>query len=42
VHLDLSGITQKVVDQLGIQPISMAMVHGANSQRLSPVCMVDF
>lgn len=37
-----SVITQTVVDRLGIQPISMVMVHGVGSSELSPVFLVDF
>lgn len=34
-------ITQKVVDQLGLSPISMAQVTDANSTRICPVYLVD-
>ena len=37
-----SVVTQKVIDQLGIQPISMAEVQDANQKKLSPVYRVDF
>ena len=37
-----SVITQAVVDNLGIEPITMTMVHGVGSEELSPVFLVDF
>jgi hypothetical protein len=37
-----SVITQRIVDELAIQPISMAVVHGVSGPELSPVYLVDF
>jgi hypothetical protein len=37
-----SVITQGIVDQLGISPVGMVMVHGVNGQEISPVYLVDF
>jgi hypothetical protein len=37
-----SVITRAVVDELGIQPISMTVVHGVASQKITPVYLVDF
>jgi hypothetical protein len=37
-----SVITQSVVDALGIQPITMTMVHGVHGTEISPVYLVDF
>jgi hypothetical protein len=37
-----SVITQAVVDQLAIQPITMTMVHGVDSQKITPVYLVEF
>jgi hypothetical protein len=37
-----SAITQTVVDELGIQPIAMTVVHGVHGPETSPVYLVDF
>lgn len=37
-----SVITQAVVTQLGLQPITMSVVHHAGGMALSPVYLVDF
>lgn len=36
-----SVITQKVIDDLGIQPIGMIQVHGVSGQHVSEVYLVD-
>jgi hypothetical protein len=36
-----SVITQSVIDQLAIQPITMALVHGVHGPAFSPVYLVD-
>jgi hypothetical protein len=37
-----SVITQKIVDDRGLKPISATQVHGVNSSKISPVYLVDF
>ena len=37
-----SVITQKVVDELDIQPVGMSQVHTVSGQEESPVFLVDF
>lgn len=37
-----SVISQRVVDQLELQPITMRLVNTANGQKISPAYLVDF